>query len=212
MGIENLSNISEGGCGTSGIAGPLHHMYNDTLLSFTHNNGTVFLGTAHSFYTEFGLNQASVSTLISGRIKSHLGWRLSHTSRDDLVRRPEDIWNYDSQIRTFYHVNGEVFTGTQNQFRRRFGLTQSHVSLLVRGRLNVCRGWHVDPKKIGMTKHGKNNPSYKNTEFTFHHKDGGKFTGTQYDFGKKFSLDFRGVSGIVTGRTKTHMGWSVKEV
>jgi hypothetical protein len=40
-------------------------------------SGETFSGTQFDFRKQFNLNQSSLSKVISGKLKSHLGWRLS---------------------------------------------------------------------------------------------------------------------------------------
>ena len=48
------------------------------------------------------------------------------------------------------------------------------------------------------------------TEYTFIHKDGSTFTGIKSDFASKFNLDKKNLNKVITGKSKSIKGWSLK--
>ena len=214
IGVENLCNFSHGGEGVSGMSGDKHHAYNTDIHSFSHMDGRVFSGTSYEFREENNLSQSLVSQLVNGSRMSHKGWRLSSTKAEDTGMSGCRVWNYDSEVRIFHHIDGREFSGTQRQFINEFDLPQAQVSAMVTGnRVQSTRGWFLDKGLIkGSRRTGKRNHSYDHRVWRFLNVDGLVFTGTQYEFRIKYDLDYRGVSELVNGRIKTHKGWSSKEV
>lgn len=50
---------------------------------------------------------------------------------------------YDHTVRTFTNKDGRIYTGTQYDFRKKFGLFQSHASALVTGVRTTTKSWSL---------------------------------------------------------------------
>lgn len=208
-GIDNLCNISLGGDGKSGIIGPLHQAYNDTIYEFVHKHGEWFNGTMYEFRMKYNIHQSLASNLVNGVRKSTHGWRLKSTRIEDTGNRRCGVWNYDKTEYEFFHKIKGVFKGTKRELIEAFNLPEASVYGMVSGKFKISGGWCLDIENINGSRSGKLNPSYDQTVRTYVNKLGDIFTGTQYEFRNKFDLDFRGVSGLHRGVSKTHRGWSL---
>jgi hypothetical protein len=54
---------------------------------------------------------------------------------------PEGHPGCSTDIHTFIHTSGEKFTGTQFQFRRKYDLSSSKISMLTHRTRKFHRGW-----------------------------------------------------------------------
>lgn len=96
-----------------------------------------------------------------------------------------------------------VFEGTALEFRQHTGIGQSHVSLLVRGKVEVAKGWVLkgnEDKPRGNRDH---------TVRVFRHRDGRVFEGTAYDFNAEHIKDSGMLSNCINGKNgvKSARGW-----
>lgn len=64
-------------------------------------------------------------------------------------------------------------------------------------------------KKKRALQVGKNASNYNHTRYTFQHNDGTIEHCTRQELLKKYNLLEAGLSNILRGRTKTHMGWKI---
>ncbi len=108
--------------------------------------------------------------------------------------------SYDVTVYTFYHRDGSVFEGTQNELVTKFNLFASNASSLVLGYINASGGWSLS----STAKYSSQGEIY-----VFYHKDGSVFKGTQADLINKFNLNHRNVSSLVLGVAKTTKGWAM---
>lgn len=96
------------------------------------------------------------------------------------------------------------FNGTALEFRRMSGVGQTLTSRLVRGELEVARGWVLKGNE------GKPRGNRDHTVRVFRHRDGRVFEGTAYDFNAAHIKDSGMLSNCIRGKNgvKTARGWS----
>lgn len=63
--------------------------------------------------------------------------------------------------------------------------------------------------KMSVAQSGEKNHRYDKTIYNFSHAEHGDFTGVQYELRTKFGLDKGHVSKLVTGKCKSHKGWTM---
>lgn len=105
---------------------------------------------------------------------------------------------------SFVHTaTGEVFRGTALDFRKHTGVGQSHVSLLVRGKVLFAKGWALEGNQE------KPQGSRDHTVRVFQHRDGRVFEGTAYDFNAEHIRDSGMLSNCINGKNgvKSARGW-----
>ena len=100
-------------------------------------------------------------------------------------------------------ATGREFEGTALEFRRHTGISQSHVSLLVRGKAGVAKGWVLKGNE------GKPRGNKDHTVRVFRHRDGRVFEGTAYEFNKLHINDSGMLSNCINGKNgvKSARGW-----
>lgn len=98
---------------------------------------------------------------------------------------------------------GEVFTGTALGFRQHSGIGQSHVSLLVGGKVVFAKGWALEGNQ------DKPQGNRDRTVRIFQHKDGRIYEGTAYDFNREHIRDSGMLSNCINGKNgvKSARGW-----
>lgn len=132
---------------------------------------------------------------------------LGRRQTQESIEKARKTRQSNSPIFEFVHVEtGEWFTGTQLEFRNHSGVSQPLVSYLCREKINHAKGWMLAGSNRTAVINGRDG-----RKFTFKHKDGDVFTGTQYEFRTKFDLDSGAVSHLTSGsgKLKTHKGWQV---
>lgn len=100
---------------------------------YHHESGASFEGTAKEFAEFSGVSDDMARLLISGRVSHASKWTIgSHVFR-----------GRDTQVRKFFHKDGDEFVGTSYEFRKRYDLDSGVVSNMVRGKNKVqsFKGW-----------------------------------------------------------------------
>ena len=108
----------------------------------------------------------------------------------------------------FIHKSGETYIGTQYDFRTRYDLNPGNVGQMILGNsiYKSVKGWSI----AGMDTSRKN---MDKTIYHFTHKSGETYSGTQYDFRKKYNLSMKNVNQMARGRPcfKSVKGWSIDQ-
>lgn len=127
--------ISDGShnCLLRGDKAPRH---NSEIIHLIHKDGGEFIGTRMEFLKTVPKSRASsLSSLLSGDIRSTVGWRLSSANI-----RQQDI------VHTFVNDDGRQFTGTATEFRKEFCLNQGNLWALINKKNNGKHhvlGWRI---------------------------------------------------------------------
>jgi len=66
-------------------------------------------------------------------------------------------------------------------------------------------------RKMSLATKGEKNSKYNPTEYTFIHDEHGQITCTRYELLTKYSLNSSNISGVISGRRKSHQGWKLKD-
>jgi len=110
--------------------------FNSEIIHLVHKNGDEFIGTRFQFVSSVPKAHAgNLSSLISGKIQSTLGWRL-YTS----PIRQQDM------LHKFTNDDGTIFIGTTSEFIQKFNMNQGNVWCLVNrkhGGKHHVLGWRV---------------------------------------------------------------------
>jgi len=117
---------------------------------------------------------------------------------------------YDHTIYTFYHKDGMEFIGTQYEFKIKYDPNKRNVSTLLQGRQKSVKGWYYNKELINKPKNFNKELICKPKDlsiYTFCHKDGTEFIGTQYDFRIKYKLDRGSLSKLLKCKVKSVKGW-----
>lgn len=87
--------------------------------------------------------------------------------------------------------------------------TKTKISKALKGNQHLLGHMHTPEalKKMSDASSGSNNPAYDHTIYTFKHKDGAIFNGTQYDFRIKYDLNRGSIYDIIYSRYKFTKGW-----
>jgi len=100
------------------------------------SDGVTFVGTQSEFSKKHGVSQPLASCLTRAKIISAKGWVLRGTDT-------RSVCNRSPVVRQFEHFSGEVFVGTQYEFRTKYSLDAGVITNLVKGanRVQSFKGW-----------------------------------------------------------------------
>lgn len=126
-------------------SGEAAHQFDRTVYRLEHREGRKWSGR-QSDMPGMGIEKSLANMLIKGRVKSARGWFIEG-------QRPKfkghDLTgtfhhNYRHEIRTFIHVDGRRFVGTQNEFGAAHGVGRPAASGLVKGKVLCAKGWYLE--------------------------------------------------------------------
>ena len=142
-----------------------------------------------------------LTNISSGGEASAFGMR--HTEE---TKRKISI-NSGSRRPEFKEKLRKAFSGSKNPM---FGKTHSQKSkdAVSKARRNM-RASPETKLKMSAKKRGEKNNAFKNNIYVFKNLNGKYFVGTQYHFRIEFKLLSCAVSQIISGKRKSHKGWSL---
>lgn len=113
------------------------HVYKKSILkhTFFHENGMNELCTVTEMTSKYKLTKSGLSHLISGKLKSYLGWRITQEKQMHA--------NTDLTLFTFRHKDGRVETATRNKMIDNHNLSRSNLNAVIRGDRNHVKGWQL---------------------------------------------------------------------
>jgi hypothetical protein len=117
-----LQNRTDGGEGVT-LVGSKHPKYSNTIYSFTHNDGTQYIGTQYDFRIKYNINPGHLSQMIRGNVFSIKGWVI--LGKDDLSIAKKSHQN--TIIHLIHDTHGH-FVGTKKLFRKTY--TEIHSGAL----------------------------------------------------------------------------------
>lgn len=130
------------------LSGAGAHQYDHAVYHLEHVDGRRWSGKQAEMPV-LGFSRAMANLLIKRRCKTAKGWFFAG-ERPERVGRGTGGKSHamaDPAIRSFRHVDGRLFVGTQIQFREATGVSQAGCSGLVRGGRTISKGWHLDGVK-----------------------------------------------------------------
>lgn len=151
------------------------------------------------------LSSARVGKFV-GEKNPFYGKKHTETTRKLLSDRQKGEMSavYDTTVYQFInHNTGDIFSGTQYQFRTKFNLDSGNVNRLIKSNIQSYKGWTLEgniiPKK-GPIPENKNYKIIKKDEIFF---------GTRKEIMEK--LKTKDVSRFLAGKTKICKGWKLYE-
>lgn len=127
------------------------YQYDHTIYRLVNHDGRRWRGKQDEMHTRLGIDRPFANMLIKGRVKTARGWCLEGTNpkwRDFGGFAGSNHSMYRHEIRTFCHVDGRTFVGTQFELHKAHGLTKAQCCNLVKGNIRISRGWHLEGAKI----------------------------------------------------------------
>ena len=109
---------------------------------------------------------------------------------------------------TFINTEGVVLNVTQYEMFLKGYLSKSEACAIVKGRRIQCRGWSLIGVRL-KGKSGKDNGMFDSSEYRFAHEDYGSVYCTRSSLIKTYGLSDSKVSLVISGRRKSHKGWSL---
>ena len=163
-----------------------------------------------AFCRENGLSAPSFYDLINEKLEIHNGWHLPHWTKQEAERAISDrLSRLNGGGKAFILVSpeGEEHTVTNVAwFARERGLRQANLHRVVNGQRYHYKGWHL--KGADLSKAIR----LPGTEFTLISPEGKSYTFTsQVQFSKDHGLNFKGISSILCGKTRSYKGWCLPE-
>lgn len=158
--------------------------------------------TQYNLCKEFNL--PCVSALVNKKVLSTRNWRL-YENKDKVVIHGM----FDSTVYRLININsGEIFEGTQSEFKQKFNCGIPNPSL--KKKMLSSKGWKlINDERINL-KRGKNNKRYDHTLYKFcNTKTGEIVVSTQNEFKKNFLPGNSNIPGLVSGKHKTVGGWKI---
>jgi hypothetical protein len=160
-GRGNLCNLTDGGDGSfnptqetrdkisRAISGSKHYKFKDDVIRFCHPDHGPFDGTMYAFYTKYNLSHKDVYHLVYGNRMTVKGWMIGEIRDIDraINLRGDNHYKYDKAIYEFRNGEGDIFIGTQYEFRKKFDLPQASVWQLVNGGVHTAQGWWIGDNK-----------------------------------------------------------------
>lgn len=179
IGLENLTNKSNGGRGSSG----------------------------------WKISEEGKRKLSEARSNGKMTWRCGVKHKASTIEKMKGH-GANNDVYEFIHDNGETFTGTCNELKNAMNLSKSDGCNLREMVTNLkylhVKGWRFTGGRTERVKPAVKSSRPRDTKlYTFTHKDGNVVVCTQFEFKKMFNLSPAGVCGIIKGRSKTYLGWSV---
>lgn len=119
--------------------------------TFEHaNTRELYCGTLFGLCKQFNLNPFTVAKMIKKERKSVMGWSIpAHRP----VKKPRVYTGWrshqgrDTNIYTFVHKDGRLFTGERCEFYRKYNLDQGRVSNLIHGTRPIFKGWALQKEE-----------------------------------------------------------------
>ncbi len=119
-----------------------------------------------------------------------------------------NLYARNDTVHKFNHDDHGSILATHHHMVKEFGLNHSNLSKMISGERRKVGGWWVgDGCKPTMI--GKNNPSYDQTLYRLTHEDYGTIITTKFDFRNKYNLNHSSVSELISGKRKSHKGWTL---
>jgi len=151
-GRPNLSNLTDGGDGVSGIS-EANRLAKANRVSFRNNPNAdrrrfefyhkdygLVIGPKCLFRKAFGMESTHVSRLTSGKMKSVNGWSLSENIGASIRKSgPND----PSISKRYRHNDGRIWEGHPHFFVKEFGLNVGSLHRLHKGLVNSHKGWSL---------------------------------------------------------------------
>jgi hypothetical protein len=124
-------------------------------------------------------------------------------SKDSIKKRRDTIKQNAKKIKFINLITNEIFLGSAFEFRIYTEISQSYVSQLTTGKVEVAKNWVI---------YGNQNKPRGNRDKKikiFKHKDGNVFIGTFYDFNEKHIKDAGMLSNCINNKNgvKSARGW-----
>lgn len=232
--ITNLTNLTDGGEGTSGykyteeqkkncvdrfyrVLKENGHPFRNNKIYTIQNNITneIFTGTIDEIAEKLNLKRATINVLVRGKIKSSNNWHMK--GNENFKKLPKD-----STIFTFInHKTNDSFTGNRSEFKKYSGEPSGNIYCIVKQ--NKCiNNWTLDgikPKIKGEAVKGENNPMFGKTgkqssradknKYKFINIDGTQEYCTRYELSEKYNISLKGICKIFSKEKRSYMGWNI---
>ena len=109
--------------------------YNHTIHHFIHKSGETFDGTQYDFVRKYNLKKGCIYGLMCGKVKTYKEWSILGRN---VNKNTIDYNRYD-----FIHESGEIYSGKQSDFRKKYNLLSSNVCNLIKGKRKTVKGWSI---------------------------------------------------------------------
>lgn len=170
-----------------------------------HKDGSEWVGL-QSQMVAIGLSKSLANMLIKGRVSQAKGWSVKGSHVKSMSGKSHPM--YDSCIYDFVSISGAEFTGTQMEFRSKYGLSNPDVSLLVNRRATIRKGWHMKGADLNYRKAG-NNTQFNQEVIKVKNKSGEVFSGNRSQVTEMIGGSKGNVSMMINGKRATAKGWSL---
>jgi len=165
---------------------------------------------------KYWLKKGTMKTIKFAKNKYDIGSRiicsrLIPNFKKQSEQRPERSW-CDKTIYTFYHKNGEKYTGKRINFIKKYKLTECCIANMIAKRFKSHKGWSLIENLQNPDKTGSNNSNYDSTLYSIYNiftKQ--KITDTRYNiYAIQKILNKDTLHGLVHRKyKKTKSGWTL---
>ncbi len=122
------------------------HQFDHTIYHLEHTDGRTWSGR-QSEMPSLGFSRAMANLLVKRKCRSAKGWFIQGERPEHVGRGMGGGLRHsmaDHRVHTFRHIDGRTFVGTQFEFRKVSGVSQSGCTGLVNGGRTISKGWHLD--------------------------------------------------------------------
>lgn len=151
------------------------------------------------------------------------GYRYSGKKLERLVShiKEQSFKQSDKTIHTFYHLSGEIFTGTRIELSKHTGIGVNNIAKLfqTKNKRNTVKNWGLEPIAINVVPKKKLTRPYKagiktdNNIYTFYHVLGQTFTGTRREFSDYSEIAMLTIAGLFCKNPRRSVfGWALKPI